>query len=125
MADRVEAVDPPGFVEFFADNFHAPGRSSGQVLDGQGMLDELRQLLNTYRVEQPRLRSFQVQVTGDRATVRYAATCRVITPDQIWPLINSAWELAFERQDGKWRVVTLDMRPTATLPFSSLAQIPR
>lgn len=125
MARRVEAVDPPGFVEFLAQDFHSTGRSADGLLDAQGMLEELRQLLNTYRIEQPRLRSFQVQVTGNQANVRYAATCRVITPDQVWPLINSAWELGFVRQDDQWRVVTLDLRPTPTLPFNSLAEIPR
>ena len=114
-----------GFVEFLAEDFHSTGRSADRPLDARGMLDELRQLLNTYRIEQPRLRSFHVQVTGDQANVRYAATCRVITPDQVWPLINSAWELDFVRRDGEWRVVTLDMRPTPTLPFTSLAEIPR
>ena len=125
MARRVEAVDPPGFVEFLAQDFHSSGRSADGPLDARDMLDELRQLLNTYRIEQPRLRRFHVLVTGDQANVRYAATCRVITPDQVWPLINSAWELDFVRQDGQWRVVTLDMRPTPTLPFTSLAEIPR
>ncbi|MFQ5489980.1 MAG: nuclear transport factor 2 family protein [Phycisphaerae bacterium] len=125
MADAVEAVDPPGFAQYISEGFRAAGRPGQDGLDRQELLDQLSQLLNVYRIEQPRLRGFVVQVDGDQATVRYAATCRVIAPDQVLPLVTSAWELIFARRNGQWRVVDLHPRSTPTFPFTSLDEIPR
>ncbi|MHC4610687.1 MAG: hypothetical protein ACYS7M_10115, partial [Planctomycetota bacterium] len=59
-----------------------------------------------------------------RATVRFAATCRIVTAQQIFARHPSRWELVFECEGGRWRVVNIRPRSSSLFPYRRLTDLP-
>jgi hypothetical protein len=117
--------DPAAFGRHVSDTFAAEARGGGERWDKAALLDWLERQLTTYRIEEPRLRQFEVEPDGDRAVVRFAATCRVISSEQIINRYPSAWELHFHRIGGQWLLEDARPRRTPLFPYGGLGDLPR
>ncbi|MHC4065512.1 MAG: hypothetical protein ACYSUI_13585, partial [Planctomycetota bacterium] len=83
LAEAVSRTDAEAFAEHISQRFQSdPGRN-GTSWDKSALLQRVEGTVKTYRVEEPRLRAFEIDLDGDRATVRFAATCRIVTAHQI------------------------------------------
>lgn len=124
LARTVQKGDVPAFAEHVSGTFSHEGGSQGEVVNKSQFIETLEQLLNRYDVEEPRLRHFEVEVDGAEAVVRFSASCRVITPDEIISSLASAWELAFARSEGRWQVTDIRPRPSPLFPYRRLTDLP-
>jgi len=108
-----------------SETFESDPRRGQEPWSKDDLLDWLEHELTVYRVEEPRLRQFQTEVNGDEAVVRFAASCRVVSPDQLINRVVSNWELEFGRRDGQWLLENVRPRPSPLFPFARLHDLPR
>jgi len=125
VAGAVQKHDLRGLAEFVSDDFQGDASSIGDGLDRSHFLDMVENLLNTYQIEEVRLTGFEVEVAGDRATVSYSSTCRVVTRESMIARVPSRWELVFKRESPGWRIVQIRPLPTQFFPYRKLSDIPR
>ncbi len=114
MADAIRQADVGTFADHLARDFKYDGPAMGRVLGADDTCTRLDDELNRFRIEEPRLWGFEIEVSGDRATVRFAARCRVVSAEQIEPSLRTDWELTFRRVDGEWQATSahnLDVKP--------------
>ena len=102
LAEAVRDADVPAFERHLAADFSFDGPQLGRSLDKAATCERLEQQLKRYRIENPRLGSFEIEVTGGRAVVHLTARCRVVSADEIEPTVVSDWELTFERVGKRW-----------------------
>jgi hypothetical protein len=125
MAQAVQKGDVGGVAEHVSPQFLNQDPQGGRSIGKVQLIETLEQLLSRYDVEEPRLRQFEVEVAGAEAVVRFTASCRIITSDEIIAPMGSAWELSFARAEGSWRVIDIRPRPTPLFPYRRLSDIPR
>ncbi len=125
LAHAYRDGDLVAFGRQVSGSFGAEPPRGAEPWDKTALLEWLEGQLASYRIEEPRLSRFEVEVEGDRAVVRFSATCRVITPDQIITWHPSAWELGFRRTDRGWLMENLRPRATSIFPYSRLGDLPR
>ena len=88
-------------------------------LDRNGFIKRLEQSLSRYRVDDPRLRRFQVSFPeAHRGTVVFQASARVRSPDLVYDWIVSRWRLHCRRTADRWQVIKLESLPTPPLNMS-------
>ena len=102
LAAAVQDADVQAFERHLTADFVFDGPVLGRSLDKAAACERLDQQLKRYRVENPRLAGFQIEVTGRQATVSLTARCRVVSADEIEPTVVSIWELTFERVGKRW-----------------------
>ncbi len=125
VARAVQSHDLPDLAKIVSADFQSGSSSSSDSIDRGDFLDMVDALLDTYQIEEVRLTGFEVEIAGDRATVRYSSTCRVVTRDSMIARIPSRWELTFERESQGWRIVQLRPLRTQFFPYQKLSDIPR
>lgn len=125
LARAVQRGDVPAVGRLVADDFLSEQGGNRSPWNKKRFLDLLQQLLTRYDIEEADLKNVQVEVEGDRGVARFAAVCRVVTPEAIEYPPLSTWEVTFGRRDSLWRVVEIRLRPTPLFPFRYLADIPR
>jgi len=125
LARAVQAGDVEAFADHVSENFATEGLHREATVGKEGLTEWLEQVLHTYSVEEPNLRQFQIEVTGDRALVRFTATCRIITPQEVVSRYPSAWEFDFGWSERRWQVTDIRPQPTRLFPYRRLADIPR
>lgn len=99
--------------------------SRNGMLDRDDFLDVVRSALKRWDVEEERLSDFEIETRGDRATVSFRATCRLVGPELMLPRHVSVWDLEFSREGSGWKVVDVQPRRTAMMPVDSLGDLLR
>lgn len=125
LADAVRRADVDAFGEHISPRFQSDPGPGDVAWDKAALLERFESASSTYRIEEPRLRTFEIQVDGARAAVCFAATCRIVTAEQIIARRPSNWELIFERQASGWRVTNIRPRPSRLFPYRRLHDLPR
>jgi len=125
LADACRRGDVPGFGRYVSPSFAAAAGPGQDPFTRSSLLEWLEHTLIAYRVEEPRLRAFEITCEGPHAVVRFEASCRVVTDRDIAPGILSRWELHFELRDGQWLVTDIRPLPSRWFPFRRLADLPR
>lgn len=116
LANMVDDGDVAAIDSCLAETFRA-GKA-----DRSRFLDRLRSRLTDYRVDDPRLRDFEVTFPQpDRAVAVFGARCRVrssakrIAADAFLERLRSRWRLTFRRTAERWLVIGVEALP---VPFS-------
>ncbi len=117
MVDAVSAGDVAALAEYVSPNFNTANT------DRAGFIAGVRDTLQRYTVEEPRLRDLQITVDGDRATTQFGIVCRILTPQESVANYPSAWEVVFELNDGEWQMISVEPRPTRLFPYERLQQL--
>lgn len=102
MGDAVEAADQAAFVALL----HADFKTDRYDRDSIGRA--LGRTLRLYKVEEASLRAFDVELSGNAATVRFGSRCRLVTPEHIFPMLTSRWEIRFLREADQWLGTRID-----------------
>jgi len=114
LANAIRHVDLDTFEAHLTPDFTYRGVALGRLTGRETMRQRLEQTLLRYRVEEPRLRGFEMEVGRERAVVRFIAVCRVVSAEAIEPSLRSSWELTFRRVSDAWRLEAArnrDLRP--------------
>ncbi len=125
MSRAVQSGDLEALADHVSESFAAEGAREGTPIDKAGLIALLQRVLHTYSVEEARLSRFEFQVTGDRATVSFTASCRLITPNEVIPHFPSQWELDFVLSEQQWLATDIRPQPSRFLPYRRLGDIPR
>ena len=120
LANAVRRADVNAFGEHISPLFQSDPGPGSVTWDKAVLLERFESAKSTYRIEEPRLRTFEIRVDGARAVVRFAATCRIVTAEQIITRHLSNWELIFERQTGGWRITNIRPRSSRLFPYRRL-----
>jgi len=103
LAEAVDEGDIPKLIEPISESL------TGQWQSKEDFAEEARRELERITVDDVKLDSIEVVVTGDTATARFRARARVESESMVWPLSVSRWELGFQRESNdQWRVVRIE-----------------
>ena len=103
LSNAVGRHDIDAIVELVEPNAQFDGRYSRQDFRAR-----LVMLLEKYSVDNPTVGGFDIEITGDRATVRCSSTCHVELPG--WAgNVPSRWELKFQLFEAGWLIT--DLKP--------------
>ncbi|MCP4248972.1 MAG: nuclear transport factor 2 family protein [bacterium] len=123
LADACRRADLEAFAAYVSPGFQSdPGAGTW---DREALVGNLERILHRYQIEELSLRSFEFDLDESPAVVRFAATCRIITTEQIIGHIFSRWELHFEPGPQGWRVVNIRPIPTPMFPYRRLTDFSR
>jgi hypothetical protein len=114
LARAVRDADVDAFDDHLVDGFRFDGEVLGRSLDRATTRERLEHTLTRYRIEDPRLSHFEIEIDGVRATVRFTARCRVVSAERIQPSLSTSWELTFHKTADRWLVTSarnIDLRP--------------
>jgi hypothetical protein len=116
LAREVDAGNVAAIGEHLADDFEAGG------MDRNRFLDAAAAALSAYRVDRPRLHSFEFEWPDENTAVtEFAALCRVRAP-RMYGQIPSRWRLTLQRADDEWRVRRIQSVPVPPLHVADLRQ---
>ena len=77
--------------------------------DRQAFLARIERSLTDYRVDDPRLSSFRVELSDpDHGTVEFHASARVRSPDLVQDWVPSRWRLTVRQVGDEWRVCRIE-----------------
>jgi len=115
LARAVDEGEVNSIAEHFADDFQTDG------FDRSAFVDRLEQTLTRFRVDQPRLRDFEVAFpTDESAVVTLTATCRIRSIDAVFDHLPSRWRLTLRRDRDSWLVVKIESIPILPLNLRDL-----
>ena len=77
------------------------------------------------RIDEARLSRFEISVDGGLATARFQAACRLISADIMVARHVSGWKIELVRAGESWRVRAVVPVRSRSLPYDSLADLPR
>lgn len=79
-------------------------------------LERLEDTLTRFRVDQPRLRGFEVVVNpADRAVAELSAAARIRAVENVWDRVPTKWRVSFRRVGEAWRVTEIESIPIPPL----------
>lgn len=120
LAKLVDDGDVTGISRILAEDFRA-GRA-----DRSRFLDRLRSRLTEYRVDDPRLRGFNVTFSqSDHGVAVFDALCRVRSADFFFDRLPSRWRLIFRNRAGRWLVTGIEVLRTSSSPIPDLQGLTR
>ena len=77
--------------------------------DRQTFLARVERSLTEYRVDDPRLSSFRVELSdSDNGTVEFHASARVRSQDLVQDWVPSRWRLTVRKVGGEWLVSRIE-----------------
>lgn len=77
--------------------------------DRQAFLARVERSLTHYRVDNPHLSSFRVELSdSDHGTVEFHASARVRSPDLVQDWVPSRWRLTVRQVGDEWRVSRIE-----------------
>lgn len=77
--------------------------------DRQAFLARVKRFLTEYRVDDPRLSSFRLDLSdSDHGTVEFHASARVRSPDLVQDWVPSRWRLTVRQVGDEWRVSRIE-----------------
>jgi len=77
-------------------------------VDRARVMPAIRAQLTQYTVERPRVFNFGVNVSGDKATAQFNASCDIRRNDSYFANMPSQWKLQLVRRDGTWKIQSID-----------------
>ncbi len=99
----------------------APGFSS-DGWDRNDFVGRMAQTLTRARLDQVRLRHFEVELTNKKlASATFDATCNVRTTDGFVGALPSTWKLLLQNDGGHWVVSGVESIPVPPLRISRLS----
>jgi hypothetical protein len=89
-------------------------------LDRAAVVGRLTDTLTRFRVDDPRLRRFEVSFpTPNTAVATFAASARVRSAESLYDRLPSRWRLTFRETEG-WKVARLESLPVPPLNLPSV-----
>jgi hypothetical protein len=117
MVEAAERGDTDAIAQRVAPNFAV------RDIDRERFLRGVEQALSRWHVEDAGMRNARIEVSGNRATVSFTVTCRVIATDEVLSGVVTAWTTTFEWIDGKWLLVAVEPKETPLFPMRRLEDI--
>jgi hypothetical protein len=97
----------------------------GEFLDGtcevgglrkEAFLERLEDMLTRFRVDQPRLRGFEVEVAPKgSASAEFTASAQIRSAEGIQDRVPTKWRVSFRRVGNAWRVTGIESIPVPPL----------
>ncbi len=115
LATLVDEGDVAKIGDVLHDEFQAGS------LGRAAFLSRVESALTRYRVDQPRLRGFEVTVTGgDQAIANFQASAQIRSAEQVYGRLPSRWGVAFRRTGSTWKVTSVESIPVPPLNLRNL-----
>jgi len=115
LAGQVERGEAGPIEARLADDFNAAG------LDRDAFAERLESAMERYGIGNVGLSRFEIEFDGsDRATVEVTASCHIRTADRFLSQVLSRWRVVFTRDQGEWRIITIEAVPTPLSPIRNL-----
>ncbi len=106
VAAAIDDGDMPTIGAHVATDFQAGD------FDRDALLEKVESALTRVRVDNPRLRSFEVSLASPMlAEVVFRASCRVRTPDLSQNGLPSKWRIRFRRDGNAWQMTAIESLP--------------
>lgn len=99
--------------------------SGDQAWSKKDFLARCEATLSIWDIQEARLSRFDISVDGELATVRFQAACRLISADTMVARHISRWKVELVRAGESWRVRAVVPIRSRSLPYDSLADLPR
>jgi len=109
LARTVDDGEVSAFSEALAPEF-ALGR-----LDRAAFLERVERTLTRYRVDQPRLWGFNIEVRADQAVAAFSASAQIRSAEGVWDRLPTKWKLSFRRGGMRWLVQRIESIPVPPL----------
>lgn len=119
MARAIDEGDVPTLGEHLDRDFQ------DRNLDKAAWLQDVRQRLQRWRIDEARVGRFSTEVQGDTATVVFAASCDWRGPGESQSAVNSTWKLGFIHRDDGWklqRVLSAKFGPGGIMDYATILQ---
>ena len=117
LAALVDHGQVDGFTPYLSPYFET------RSLDRAAFVERAEQGLARYRIDNLRLRAFDVSPQGtDMATVVFTAACRGRTSAAVFDRLVSRWRLTFRLRADQWRVSRIEVIPSPFSPLRDLSQ---
>lgn len=85
-------------------------------LDRASFLDRLEEMLTRFRVDQPRLRGFEITVdSAGRAVAEFTASAQLRSAEGNWDRVPTRWRVSLRRTGERWRVTGIESIPVPPL----------
>lgn len=114
LADLVDRGNVAEIELYLTEDFQAQG------LDRFDFIEQLETALARYRVDDARLRRFDVAVAGDDAVAVFDAVCSIRSVDAYLDRVATRWRLTFRHTAGSWRIASIEAVPTPLSPIRDL-----
>lgn len=109
LASAVDQGDVRAIETSLDDSFEASGLNRGEFVE------RLEAALTRYRVDQPRLRAFDVKVDDAAATAEFIASAQVRFAEGAWDRLPTKWRVRFRRAGSQWLVASMESIPVPPL----------
>lgn len=110
MALAVDDGDMGAIGEFLDESCVVGG------LDRRGFLERLENVLTRFRVDQPRLRGFEVVVSStSRAMAEFTTWAQIRSAEGMWDRVPTKWRVSLRCARETWRVTGIESIPIPPL----------
>ena len=117
LAIYVDEVNIAGIAVHISDDFETDG------FDRTALLDGIERALTTVRVDNLRLRRFEVTFSDeDTALATFSATCRVRSNDFQQERLSSRWGITFRLSNDRRLIERIESIPVPPLHFRRLGE---
>ena len=99
--------------------------SGDRVWHKSDFLFHCEDTLSVWDIDEVRLRRFNISIDGDLATAKFQAVCRLISADIMVARHVSGWKIELVPAGESWRVRAVVPVRSRSLPYDSLADLPR
>ena len=85
-------------------------------LDRAAFLERVERALTRFRVDQPRLWGFEIELgPSGRAVAEFSASAQIRAAEGVWDRLPTMWKLALRREGQRWRVTRIESLPVPPL----------
>lgn len=116
LASAVDAGDVSVIESSLDDSFEAGGLNRGEFVE------RLEAALSRYRVDQPRLRAFDVKVDDSAATAEFIASAQVRFAEGAWDRLPTKWRVRFRRLGNQWLIASIESIPVPPLHMKTTGE---
>lgn len=122
MASAAGRGDVDAFAELVSDDFQWSGRDDAEFGKAE-LVEAFRRGFKQWNVEEERVSQVNVSVDGERATVAFSVSCRLISDEIMIRWHTSRWRVDLTQRDRDWVVTNVAPVRTLVFPFDTLGDV--
>ena len=121
VTEALVAATEDGRVDLIAKQI----RSDFHVgeFDRASFISGVESALTFTKVENARITGFDVEFSGDTATVSLGVIAQFIGRQEFSGMQPTSWTLTYELTDGEWMLTAVEPRSTPVFPYDDLRQV--
>lgn len=110
LARAVDEGDVAAISEMLAPEFTAGG------LDRAVFVERVERALTRFRVDQPRLWGYEIDLSSDGSAVAtFSASAQLHGADGVWDRLPTRWKVSFRLEGRSWRAERIESVPVPPL----------